>query len=132
MKFVMLSNLIWNSKTSIMKKLLTLILLATIFISCSKDEDDNTVYLDNKLIEGSWYWIQASDSTVYTFSNVVKRETFDKYTLASKGGHNFGIYKLTADDIKYEETGNSQKYKINRDTLYLYINNTFIKHIKVK
>lgn len=44
-----------------MKKLLTLILLATIFISCSKDDDDTVSTLENRII-GTW--VKTTDDAI--------------------------------------------------------------------
>lgn len=114
-----------------MKKFFTFILLATLFVACGDDDDDNIVYLDNSLVQGNWYRIQASDSVVSRFKdNVATRIIYDRYTGDERSNRNNGYYRLTETDIIYQ-TGN-QPYKLNKDSLWLYNNDEYIKYIKVK
>lgn len=120
-----------------MKKLLTLFLLSFLFIGCSSDDEDNTVYIDNKLIEGSWYWIQASDSTVYTFkNNAATQKVYDKYTLDMRQEFGRGSYKLTPDRIECSWQGKDLRipYQLQKDTLFIMesANGVYTKYIRVK
>lgn len=104
-----------------MKKLLLILLFTPLFFACgSDDEEDNIQYLDNKLIEGSWYWIDDSDSVVYSFeNNRAIRIRFDKYTLNRHSELSLGTYKLTTERIIYSKGDKGQMYKLDKNTLFL-------------
>ncbi|WP_163319513.1 hypothetical protein [Dysgonomonas sp. 520] len=122
-----------------MKKILTLLLLATLFVACGDDDEKpepepQPTYIDNKLIEGEWYWIQATDSVVYTFeNNNASRKTIEKYILVQISSYDYGVYKLTDEYIYYPERGDwKSKYYLKEDSLWIYNGDTPVKYIRVK
>lgn len=105
-----------------MKKLLLLLFIAPLFIACGSDDDDDKIeYLDNKLIEGSWYRINNSDSIVYTFKdNRAEYVIIDKYTLEENQKWEYFGYKLSADKIYFSWKNNETveyRYKLSSDML---------------
>lgn len=117
-----------------MKKVLYLLLICTLFASCSSDDDkDETKYLDNKIIEGSWYWIQYTDSTVYTFTDIATRKVYNKYSLKETDSRLRGSYKVTETNILYSN-GSRNPYKLNNDSLWIMesADGTYTQYIRVK
>lgn len=88
-----------------MKKILFSILafiLVMNLTSCSKEDnpEDDITYLDNSIIAGRWYWIQATDSVVWEFEDNRAREVvYDRYTKYLKQTLEYGSYKITTDRI---------------------------------
>lgn len=119
-----------------MKKVLYLLLICTLFASCSSDDDkDETKYLDNKIIEGSWYWMKNGDSTVYIFKdNFTTRKIYDKYSQKEKQSFNMGSYKITTDRLIIGNATNGKYYKLDADSLFIQegVNDDLIKYIRVK
>lgn len=117
-----------------MKKLLLLFTLP-LFFSCSSD-DDKTVYLDNRLIEGDWYRIDQTDSIIQQFKNDRWISyTYDKYTHHLRQTLYIGDdYKLTDADIicylKSKELSN--KYILKGDTLSIKNFEFWLKYKKLK
>ncbi|MDR1091027.1 MAG: hypothetical protein LBL79_08115, partial [Prevotella sp.] len=55
-----------------MKKIILILCslpVVSAFTSCDKNDPDNVRYLDNRLVEGTWYNKVAKDSLVYTFKD---------------------------------------------------------------
>lgn len=116
-----------------MKKILYILFALTLFMSCSKDDDDNTAYIDPSILNGKWSY-SATDGSGTTL----------EYTYSFNNGHvlhywstnwNSGTwldskFKLTETDIipdTYLEVGATIKYKIIADTLFIGEKSKYIK-----
>lgn len=123
-----------NIKESIMKKMLFILNIALVCLlySCDKEDSDNTRYLDNKLIEGTWIGTTKNnyytiDSTIYIFKdNKMSREFYARIsgleTLKYEGKFDYGNYLLTDNLILASQpTGMKFMYKLSNhnDSLYL-------------
>ena len=79
-------------------------LLFTFLCSCSENTE-TLDYLDNKLIEGTWYNLsEAGDSSVYIFKddNITSKffaKIIDMEELKAPAIYNYGNYYLTGEDI---------------------------------
>lgn len=120
-----------------MKKILTLILLSVLFFACSSDDDngDDIKYLDNKLIEGRWFWVQATDSSVLEFNDDVSTTfIYDKYTERLKQTINDGEYKITSEKIYYPKypKDEGRKYKLKDKKLSILESDIWIDYNKIE
>lgn len=117
-----------------MKKIiLTLFSLSVIFFftSCDENESDDTRYLDNKLVEGTWCSKFAKDSLIYTFKNNKLTTEFYAYIngmdeLKFEGTQDLGKYLLTDSQIVLPKRKDlNLLYKLaenNKDSLYIQTN----------
>lgn len=88
--------------------------------ACNKDDDEKIEVLDNRLIEGSWYYIYNSDSAVYTFSdNRAVYEYMDRYIASGGQKIDHGSYKITTDRIIFRGNDKGKIYKLESNTLYI-------------
>ncbi|MFT4070923.1 MAG: hypothetical protein QM654_03270 [Dysgonamonadaceae bacterium] len=104
------------------------------FMSCHKNEPDDVHYLDNKLIEGTWYNKVARDSLVYKFKDNKLTTEFYAYIngmdeLKPKNKEDFGNYFLTDSEIitpKRKDQNMLYRQPENcRDSLYIQTNNGY-------
>lgn len=104
--------------------------VAFVFYSCNNDEAENPQYLDNKLIEGTWYGIYGKDSMVYSFKD--NEATYELYahilgmdTLKYEGKDDYGKYLLTDSLIllPYSSSKLNLMYKLSNHSDSLYIRN---------
>ena len=110
-------------KYLIMKHLLTLILLSTLFISCSKD--DEIVYLDPYILNGNWkHSVIVENGSVLNFVYFFRNGRVVYYSYPSEGGEETTLvdttFKLTETEIIFAEKtylGKRVKYRIVGDTL---------------
>lgn len=106
-----------------MKHLLTLILLSTLFISCSKD--DEIVYLDPYILNGNWkHSVIVENGSVLNFVYFFRNGRVVYYSYPSEGGEETTLvdttFKLTETEIIFAEKtylGKRVKYRIVGDTL---------------
>jgi hypothetical protein len=100
--------------------------------SCDKGDPDNVRYLDNRLVEGTWYNKVARDSLVYTFKDNKLTSEFYAYIngmdeLKFEGKEDFGNYLLTDSQvIAPKRKDQNMLYKLsenNKDSLYIQTNN---------
>lgn len=111
-----------------MKKLLTLILLALVFASCSKDDDDKTdnTFIDKDLINVQWKISQGGEHGIWIFSEKQKvgyAITSELDSTMVKIGNGTFDYTTTTDG-KLTMNGKTYTYKIDGDNLVVIGNNT--------
>lgn len=115
-----------------MKKLLTLILLATIFIACSKDDDNNTDnnFIDPNLVGVQWRLTEEGGDQVWIFNNTQRNmygivSEIDKTIgFISNGTYNYTTTiegKITIGENKYT-------YKIDGNKLTIYRSKSYDLH----
>ncbi len=121
-----------------MKKIILILCSLSVifdFISCdNNNEPDNTLYLDNRLVEGTWYSKFAKDSLVYTFKADKLTTEFYAYIngmdeLKFDNKENLGSYLLTDSQIILPQRKDLNIfYKIpgnNKDSLYIQENDGY-------
>lgn len=111
------------------------ILLLTIFISCSSDDEKDIKYLDNSLIAGKWYWIQATDSVVLEFKNdYCTSYTYEKYTGDLEQTIENGSYKITEYKVYYPKypKDKGREYKLKENTLSILESGIWVDYKKIK
>lgn len=122
-----------------MKKVVLILVLCLLvsfmFYSCDKNELENLRYIDNKLIEGTWYGIYGKDSTIYTFKdNKVYHELYAFIqgidTLKNEGKEDYGSYQLTDSLILMSSPTDFRFiYQLKNKNDSLYIRNPIDKPI---
>lgn len=122
-----------------MKKIILILCSLSVildFISCdnNNEPDNNTHYLDNRLVEGTWLSRFAKDSLVYTFKDDKLTTEFYAYIngmdeLKFEGRQDLGNYLLTDSQIILPQRKDLNiLYKIpenNEDSLYIQRNNGY-------
>lgn len=118
-----------------MKNLFYILLAVLLFTSCSSDDENDIEYLDNSIIAGKWYWIQATDSTVLEFKNNVSTTyTYDKYIGDLENTIQSGYYKITYDRIYYPKypKDKGREYKLKENTLSILESGIWIDYKRIK
>jgi len=105
------------------------------FISCNNNGPDDTLYLDNRLVEGTWQsQFGKRDSLVYEFKGDKLITEFYAYIngmeeLKFEGKEDLGNYLLTDSQIILPQRKDMNiLYKItenNKDSLYIQTNNGY-------
>ncbi len=119
-----------------MKKIILILYSLSVifcFYSCDNNEPDNTLYLDNKLVEGTWLsQFGKRDSLVYKFKDDKLITEFYAYIngmdeLKFEGKEDLGNYLLTDSQIILLQRKDLDiLYRIpenNKDSLYIQENN---------
>ncbi|MDH6354997.1 hypothetical protein M2132_001334 [Dysgonomonas sp. PH5-45] len=123
-----------------MKKLLTLLLLACMFAACSDDDKEaEPDYINARLIEGSWRWVNGANTTIETFGwydadNIRGRcETvsYDTYTGGQLGNRQTATYKLTTTHIMFNGSKVGNEYYLDADTLAIKYGENYTKYIRM-
>ncbi len=116
-----------------MKKAIIAIYILPILLAISacnnNDEPETPKYLDNKLIEGTWFGIYGKDSMVYTFEN--NMASYELYafiqgmdSLKYEGKDDLGNYRLTDSLVLLQKISNQWMYKLYEEKDSLYIKKT--------
>lgn len=104
-----------------MKKLITLLLLFPLFISCSK-EDDKDNYISSDIIYGNWYKYKKDQIYILSFGkDGVKSYFTTNYSQYPPGLYHETKFRLTENSIILDKPGGwitSSFYKINGDSLH--------------
>ncbi|MDH6354996.1 hypothetical protein M2132_001333 [Dysgonomonas sp. PH5-45] len=123
-----------------MKKLLTLLLLACMFAACSDDDKEpEPDYIDPRLIEGSWRWVNEVYTDIKTFGwydsvrklGICETISYDTYTGSQFGNRQTAYYRLTATRILYNDFKVGNEYYLDADTLAIKNGESYIKYIRM-
>lgn len=116
-----------------MRKAIIAIYILPILLAISacnnNDEPEAPKYLDNKLIEGTWFGIYGKDSMVYTFEN--NMASYELYafiqgmdSLKYEGKDDLGNYRLTDSLILMSKPTDFRFiYQLSKHNDSLYIRN---------